>query len=149
MQIKQQLMIGLKAGFVMGISLFITGAIAAYIFYGPAMAPAGKFEADQMNPLYFIWTKLAIGIVFGIFFVVLYERLPLHHRIKGIADGVKYASVLWLAISLWNLSHPFVYEFHKTNWYNELFWHIYTLGGFLGYGITVGYLYRKVVSDLT
>jgi hypothetical protein len=68
---------GSIAGLVMGISLFIGGAILARIVYGPQMAPEGKFKTDQMNPFYFIWTKFIIGIIFGILFTFIYEKLPL------------------------------------------------------------------------
>ena len=132
---------GSIAGLVMGISLFIGGAILARIFYGPQMAPEGKFKASQMNPFYFIWTKLMIGIIFGIIFTFLYEKLPLVKRISSIRKGLKYAFFFWLIISLWNLSHPVMYE--TFDFQNNIFWLLYTLCGFAGYGLTIGFLYKK------
>lgn len=138
---KRILKIGIISGLTMGVSLFIGGAISARIFYGPAMAPEGKFEADKINPVYFIWTKLLIGVIFGILFTYVYEKLPLARRITGMLQGIKYAFVFWLVISLWNLSHPLLYE--SFDYRNQFFWLIYTLCGFLGFGFSIGGLYKK------
>jgi hypothetical protein len=143
MNTKKLILVGVIAGLIMGIALFITGAIASQIVYGPQMAPEGKFEPEQMNPGYFIWTKLAIGVVFGIFFILLYEALPLSKRITNIHTGLLYAFILWLVISLWNLSHPLVYDLDTINWQDKIFWMIYTLGGFLGYGFAIGVAYKR------
>jgi len=135
------LLTGTIAGLVMGIALFLTGAIAAFFIYGPQMAPEGKFEPSQMNPAYFIWTKLLIGWFFGLLFTYIYAKLRSHLPSKGALRGVIFAFSLWIVISLWGISHPLMYETIVTR--NQLFWHIYTLGGFLAYGATVGFLYRK------
>lgn len=75
MGIRKIVIVGIIAGLIMGITLFISGAILAKIIYGPQMAPAGKFEPSQLNPFYFIWTKLVIGIFFGILFTFIKEYL--------------------------------------------------------------------------
>ena len=45
---------GIYSGIAMWIALFIGGAIFAKIFYGPEMAPKGKFNESQLNAFYFI-----------------------------------------------------------------------------------------------
>jgi len=141
MSLKNILFTGTIAGLVMGIALFLTGAIAAFFVYGPQMAPEGKFEPSQMNPAYFLWTKLLIGWFFGLLFTFIYAKVQAIVPSKGIWRGLIFAFALWLVISLWAISHPLVYETVATR--DQLFWHIYTLGGFLGYGATVGLLNRK------
>lgn len=142
MGIKKIVIVGIIAGLIMGITLFISGAILARIIYGPQMAPAGKFEPDQLNPFYFIWTKLVIGVFFGILFTFVYEKLPLSNRIKGPIQGLKNAFIFWLVISLWNLSHPLMYE--SINYSNQLFWLLYTLFGFLSFGYVLGFKYKLI-----
>lgn len=141
MNLKKIILTGTISGLVFGIVLFIGGAITGGIVYGAQMAPAGKFSPDQMNVFYFIWTKLVIGIFFGILFLLVYEKLPLKKRIKNIWQGIIYGFVFWLVISLWNLSHPLVYE--SINFTNQLFWLLYTLWGFLAYGGLLGYFYKR------
>jgi hypothetical protein len=68
MNTKKILITGTVSGLVMGITLFIAGAIFSRIIYGPQFAPPGKFEPEQLNAFYFIWTKLLIGFFFGIMF---------------------------------------------------------------------------------
>ena len=51
---KRIIKFGIYSGIAMWISLFIGGAILARIFYGPDMAPEGKFDESQMNAFYFI-----------------------------------------------------------------------------------------------
>jgi len=112
------------------------------------LAPEGKFDPEQLNAWYFIWTKLVIGIIFGVLFIILYEALPVSKRMQGIGDGLKYAFMLWVVINLWELSHPLVYNIDTLNWQDQIFWLIYTLGGFLGYGLAVGYAYKKQRENL-
>jgi hypothetical protein len=128
----------------MWISLFIGGVILARIFYGPDMAPKGKFDESQMNAFYFIWTKLVIGIFFGILFTAVCDALSFSKRILGPLKGLKYSFVFWLIMSLWNLSHPLVYG--PINYTDQIFWLLYTLAGFLGLGSTLGFLYKKSVT---
>jgi len=141
MGIRKIIIAGVLSGLIMGITLFIAGAILARIVYGPQMAPTGKFETSQLNPFYFIWTKLLIGIFFGILFTFFYEKLPLVARIKKPIQGLKYAFLFWLVITLWNLSHPVVYE--SINYSNQLFWLLYTLAGFLAFGFVLGIIYKR------
>jgi len=136
---------GTIAGLAMGVSLFIGGAILARIVYGSQMAPEGKFKTSQMNPFYFVWTKLVIGVIFGILFTFIYERLPLFKKISSIGQGLKYAFFFWLVISLWNLSHPIIYE--SFDFQNRIFWLLYTLCGFIGFGGTLGLLYKKQIVN--
>jgi hypothetical protein len=49
MKIKKVLLAGFISGLIMGIALFLSGAIASRIVYGPEMVPEGKFEPDQIN----------------------------------------------------------------------------------------------------
>ncbi len=126
----------------MGVTLFFVGAIASWIVYGPQFAPEGKFEPEQLNAWYFIWTKLVMGVFFGVLLTALYERLPLSKRIDGVLGGLKYAFWLWVVVYLWELSHPLVYETLDVQ--NQVFWMIYTLGGFLGYGFALGYAYKRI-----
>lgn len=144
MKLKRTILIGVIAGLAMGLALFITGAIASRFVYGPQMAPAGKFKPDQINASYFIWTKLVIGMFFGVLLAVLYERLPLAKRIGGVLDGLKYSFWLWLVVYLWGLSHPFVYTMHESLNKDQFFWMVYTLGGFLGLGIAFGWLRKRL-----
>jgi hypothetical protein len=141
---KKVLVTGIVAGLAMGLALMITGAIAAYVIYGPQMAPDGKFEQNQMNAVYFLWTKLVIGLCFGLLFTFVFGKIQAGLGSKGVWQGILYAVVLWFLISLWAISHPLVYEgAAKVASKDQVFWHIYTLGGFLGYGLALGLLGRK------
>ncbi|OQX84047.1 hypothetical protein B6D60_09800, partial [candidate division KSB1 bacterium 4484_87] len=91
MRTKQIIINGLISGLIMGITLFIAGAIFSRIIYGPQFAPSGKFEPEQLNAWYFIWTKLLIGAFFGLLFAVLYEILPLAKRLTSGWKGAQYS----------------------------------------------------------
>jgi len=144
MNLRKILVSGTISGLIMGIALFIVGAIFSRIIYGPQFAPTGKFEPEQLNAFYFIWTKLLIGIFFGIVFTFFYETLPLSRRIRGPAQGVKYSLLFWLVLTLWDISHPFTYGSLYTK--DQLFWLIYTLGGFLSFGWAIGLFYKKYIT---
>jgi hypothetical protein len=139
---KDTVLIGIAAGLVMGVALFIAGAVAGRVVYGPQMAPEGKFEPEQLNALYFFWTKLLIGAFFGVLLSLLYESLPLSHRIHTIRQGVTYALSLWLILYLWGLSHPLVYGTPDLR--GQLFWLVYTLGGFAALGAAFAYLRQRL-----
>jgi hypothetical protein len=141
MQLKKIFMAGTISGISMGIFLFIGGAILSRIIYGPQFAPPGKFKPEQINPFYFIWTKLLIGWFFGLLFTYIYELLPLQIKINGILRGLKYGFVFWLVLSLWNISHPLVYG--SLNVPDQIFWILYQLVGFMAFGVTLGYIYKK------
>ncbi len=141
MSTKKMLIAGVVSGLVMGVTLFIAGVIFSRIVYGPGFAPPGKFEPEQLNAWYFIWTKLLIGVFFGVVFTFLYEKLPLSRRISGPLQGVKYSFIFWLALTLWDISHPFTYGSICDK--DQLFWVIYTLCGFLGFGYMIGIFYKK------
>ena len=133
--------VGLIAGLAMGLSLFVVGAVASRLVYGPQFAPPGKFEPSQLNPWYFMWTKALIGAFFGVLLTVLYELLPMARRIATVRGGLVYAACLWLVVYLWGLSHPLIYGTVSAR--DELFWLVYSLGGFLGFGAALGTLYRR------
>ena len=114
------------------------------IIYGPQFAPEGKFDPEQLNAWYFIWTKILIEVFFGILFTLLYEGLPIKKRISSAFVGLKYGFLLWLAISLWNISHPLIYG--SINDKDQLCWLVYSLFGFLAYGFTLGYLYKSIIK---
>jgi len=141
MRIIKIIVAGLIAGLVMGVALFLTGVIAAFFVFGSEMASAGKFAEWQMDAWYFFWTKLVIGVLFGILFALIYAKLYTSERC-GALRGLLYAVTLWLVISLWGISHPLVYG--SIDIHNQLFWHIYTLGGFLAYGITLGFICKRL-----
>ncbi len=142
------IVLGVAAGVVMALALFITGAVAARLVYGPSMVPEGKFTADQINAGYFLWTKLLIGVFFGVLLSVLYEMLPLAKRISGVRAGLVYAFLLWVVVYLWGLSHPFVYEMHWSMDRSQVFWMVYTLGGYLGLGLGYGGLRGRLLGRL-
>ena len=142
MSLKKILLTGTIAGLVMGIALFLTGAVAAFFTYGPQMAPEGKFEPSQMNPAYFIWTKLLIGWFFGLLFTFVYAKIYPRLPLRGFLRGLLFAVSLWLVVSLWGISHPLVYG--PIVLQHQIFWEIYTLGGFLGYGLALGFLARAI-----
>ena len=141
MRTKRIIMIGALSGLILGITLFIGGAIASRIIYGPQFVPDGKFEPSQINPFYFFWTKIVIGLFFGLLFSTVYELLPLAKRINSCWKGLKYGFIFWTVITLWDLSHPLIYDSIYTK--DQLFWNIYTLIGFLGFGVMFGYLCKK------
>lgn len=145
MKTKRIIITGSVSGLTMGIALFIAGAVFSRIIYGPQFAPPGKFEPQQLNAWYFIWTKLLIGIFFGVLFTFLYKILPLSKRITGAWKGLKYAFLFWLAISLWNVSHPLIYGSFDNK--NELFWLLYSLCGFLAFGYTLGCFYKRITKE--
>ena len=138
---KKILFKGIISGLIMGIALFLTGAIASRIIYGHQMVPEGKFEPKQINVWYFIWTKLLIGCFFGIIFTWVFSKINKYMNFSGTLKGLLFGFILWLIISLWGISHPLMYETIATK--NQLFWNIYTLGGFLAYGATIGSIFKK------
>lgn len=142
MEIRKGLVAGLVAGIVMGIALFVVGAIASRIIYGPGFVPPGKFEPEQINARYFLWTKLAIGVSLGVFFGLIYAGLSPLMRRQGALSGFYYGFWLWLIITMWDISHPLVYG--SMNVQHQIFWLIYSLGGFLAYGATLGYVYKRL-----
>ena len=141
MQVKRIIADGTISGLSMGAFLFIGGAILSRIIYGPQFAPPGKFEPEQINAFYFIWTKLLIGWFFGVLFTVAYELLPLRKRLSGAMDGLKYGFGFWFVTSLWNLSHPLVYG--SVNVPDQVFWVLYQLVGFLVLGAVLGYINKR------
>ena len=144
MKTKRIITAGLVSGLTMGITLFIAGAIFSRIIYGPQFAPPGKFEPEQLNAWYFIWTKLLIGIFFGLLFTLLYEILPLSKRLTSGWKGLQFSFLFWLVISLWNISHPLIYGSFNTK--NELFWLLYSLCGYLAFGYTLGLFYKRTAK---
>ena len=144
MPIKRVLLAGIVAGILMGVALFVVGAIAARVVYGPGMAPEEKFEDEQMKAWYFIWTKLLIGVVFGVLFSVVVGVFPLRKQFAGAPLGLLAGFVFWFLISLWNLSHPLVYGPPPDR--DSLFWLVYTLGGFLALGASLGLVHGRIVS---
>lgn len=141
MQLKKTIAAGTISGLVMGLCLFVGGAIFSRLIYGPQFVPPGKFEPEQINPFFFMWTKLLIGWFFGILFALAYEFLPLQIRFTGAIHGLKYALVFWFLTSLWNLSHPLIYG--SINVPDQIFWLLYQLVGFLGLGATLGYMTKR------
>jgi hypothetical protein len=145
-RVSRVVLLGVAAGVVMAVALFITGAVAARLVYGPRMVPEGKFTADQINAGYFLWTKLLIGVFFGVVLSALYEVLPLAKRLAGARDGLLYAFLLWAVVYLWGLSHPLVYEMQWSIDKDQLFWMVYTLGGYLGLGLAYGALRTRILG---
>jgi hypothetical protein len=141
MHIKKVVVDGAVAGLAMGLFLFLGGAVLSRIVYGPQFAPPGKFKPEQLNAFYFVWTKLVIGWIFGILFVLAYELLPLSQRLRGALQGMRYAFSFWLLLTLWSLSHPVVYG--TLNVPDQTFWVLYQLVGFLGFGAVLGALYKR------
>jgi|GEM_PF-1072455 len=141
MNTKKVIIAGCISGLVMGVILFLSGAIVSRIVYGPQFAPDGKFDPSQLNPFYFIWTKIVIGIFFGLLFTMLYEKLPLTKKISSCLKGLQWGFVFWIIVSLWSISHPLVYGSFQSK--NELFWSIYSLSGFLALGCSFGFLCKK------
>ena len=139
--IRKAIVVGVLAGLIMGVFLFVVGGVASRVVYGPQMAPEGKFDPEQLNAWYFIWTKLVMGVFFGVLFALIYEALPLSRRISSVLGGLKYAFWLWVVVYLWGLSHPLMYETLDVR--NQVFWLIYTLGGFVGYGLAFGQAYKR------
>jgi hypothetical protein len=144
MRIKNFFINGTISGLMMGVFLFIGGALFSRIVYGPQFVPPGKFEPEQINAFYFFWTKLLIGWFFGLFFTFVYEMLPLRTKMNGVIDGLRYGFVFWLLMSLWNISHPLVYG--TVNVPEETFWLSYQLVGYLALGATLGHIYKKRVQ---
>jgi len=142
MRLRNEALAGGTAGLFMGLVLFIAGAVASRIIYGPQFAPDGKFEPSQINPLYFVWTKLAIGCVFGILLSLFYAGIPLADRLVTVRRGLKYGLVLWLVVWLWNISHPIVYGSAVGR--DQIFWLVYSLAGFLGLGGALGFMRRRL-----
>ena len=141
MTMRKTILTGIISGMIMGVTLFLSGAIVSRIIYGPQFAPDGKFEPSQLNPFYFIWTKIAIGIFFGLLFTILYEKLPLAKKISSGLKGLQWGFIFWIAVSLWGISHPLVYGSFQSK--NEIFWLIYSLSGFLTVGYTFGRLCKN------
>jgi uncharacterized membrane protein YeaQ/YmgE (transglycosylase-associated protein family) len=133
---------GAASGLIMGIALFIMGAITARLIYGPQMMPDGKFEPEQINVLYFLWTKLVIGLFFGIIFTWIYSKFYSLISLPNVLKGLLFSFILWLIISMWDISHPLMFDKDFIN-KDRIFWTIYTLSSFLIYGVFIGLIYRK------
>jgi hypothetical protein len=101
---------------------------------------------SRVSAGYFLWTKLLIGVFFGVVLSAFHEMPPLTRRIAGIRDGLPYAFLLWVVVYLWGLSHPLVYEMRWSIDKNQVFWMVYTLGGFLGFGLAFGGLRKRVLG---
>lgn len=144
MNLKKILITGTAAGLAMGLALLLTGAVASYLLYGTWTAPLDTFGPSRMNTAYFLWTRLLIGWLFGLLLTLIYAKVRLVLAAKGIRRGLRFAFAVWLVLSLWEISHPLVYE-RLANVFttDRLFWNIYTLGGFLGYGFVLGLLSRN------
>jgi hypothetical protein len=140
-KIRNIIVTGTISGILMGISLFIGGAVLARIIYGPQFVPPDKFEPEQINAFYFFWTKIVIGWFFGLLFTFVYEMLPLSKRITGIFQGLKYGFIFWLILALWGLSHPLIYGPLEIN--DQVFWLLYELCGFVGFGASFGFIYGR------
>jgi len=138
---KRILKYGIISGLLMGIGLFIGGAIFSRIIYGPQFAPPGKFDPEQINAFYFIWTKLVIGIFFGLLLTFVYEKMPLTKRMKSPLQGLTCGFFTWLVITLWDISHPLIYG--SLNDRDQVFWILYSLAGFLTLGFFLGVFYKK------
>ncbi|GAB4334416.1 MAG: hypothetical protein Kow0037_13130 [Calditrichia bacterium] len=145
MKIQRLLLAGAICGLAMGITLFFAGAIFSRIIYGPQFAPAGKFDPEQLNAWYFIWTKLLIGLFFGILFTAAYQLLPLKHRFRSGRAGLLFGFLFWLVQELWNISHPLIYGNFSPR--NELFWAVYTLSGFLMFGFLLGRFFARYEDE--
>jgi hypothetical protein len=141
MKIRRLLITGIVSGLFMGVILFIAGAVFSRLIYGPQMAPSGKFDPEELNAWYFIWTKLVIGVFFGLVLTIIYDKLPLQNKFKSGLAGLKYGFVFWLAMSLWNISHPLIYGSFESQ--DRLFWLVYSLFGFLALGYGMGWFYRR------
>jgi len=141
MNFTRTLKIGIISGLVMGCFLFIGGAITSRIIYGPQFAPDGKFDPARMKAFYFIWTKLVIGVFFGVLFAFAAEFSGLMGKIKGFWQGIGCGVLFWLIISIWNISHPLIYGSFSVQ--NETFWLIYSLWGFAALGGMFGRFGKK------
>lgn len=142
MRLRTEVLAGGIAGTLMGLVLFAGGAVASRLIYGPQFAPDGKFEPSQINPFYFLWTKLLIGAVFGVLLSMIYANMPLSSRLVTARRGLKYGFLAWLVIWLWNISHPLVYG--SIGGRDQLFWLVYSLFGFLGLGGALGLVRRRL-----
>ena len=143
MRLRNEAVAGGIAGSLMGLVLFVVGAVASRAIYGPQFAPDGKFEPSQINAFYFLWTKLVIGGAFGLLLSLIYAKMPLASRLVTVRRGFKYGFLMWFVVWLWNVSHPLVYG--SVGGKDQLFWLIYSLFGFLGLGAALG-LMRKRLS---
>jgi hypothetical protein len=141
-RLRKEVAAGGVAGVIMGLVLFVVGAIASRVIYGPQFAPDGKFEPSQINPFYFFWTKLAIGGAFGILLSLIYAGMPLSSRLATMRRGVKYGFLAWFVIWLWNISHRLVYG--SVGGRDQLFWLIYSLFGFLALGAGLGFMRKRL-----
>ena len=141
MRIGKTVTAGLISGLAMGMCLFIGGAILSRIFYGPQFVPEGKFEPEQVNAFFFFWTKIAIGLFFGLLFAFAHELLPLRNKITGAFKGLQYGFIYWLLFALWQFSHPLIYG--PLNLNDNTFWVLYQLCGFLGLGASIGSIYKR------
>lgn len=54
-------------------------------------------------------------------------------RGEGALKGLYYGFGIWLITYLWNAFRPLVYG--PINVRDQIFWLIYTMGGFLAYGV--------------
>ena len=144
LKIKDIILTGTISGVVMGLFLFLGGAILARIIYGPQFTPPGKFEPEQINAFYFFWTKIVIGWFFGLLFTIVYEMLPLNKRFTGVVHGLKYGFIFWLILALWAVSHPLIYGPIKFD--DQIFWPFYQLFGFLGLGGSLGFMYGRKIQ---
>jgi len=132
---------GILSGLIMGIGLFVGGAVCSRIIYGPQFAPPGKFEPSRIKAFYFIWTKLLIGAFFGLLAAFFLEASSLSKRMRSPLQGAGLGFFIWFAFSLWDISHPLVYGPGIGR--DRLFWLLYSLTGFLALGCSLGWFYKR------
>jgi len=133
--------IGAIAGIVYGTIVFLTNTVSAYIgIYGQI---PGTMESPYLTDIGFMMSQLGAhivfnliwGAVFGVFFVIFYDRVPG----KGVLKGLYFALIILFITSLRVAIYDFAYGFFilAENW------SIAGLIPAIGYGLTIGYLYKK------
>jgi hypothetical protein len=143
-------LLGIPVGFVMGLVLFMVGAILAMIFWQGA--PPGKFSEEMIppliylltklgiqvklvSPIYFLLTKLGFGIVLGAIYGLIYSRIAPLLPTKRIYRALLFGAGLWFvaAFPIFQITLA-----AKT----DIFWQAYSFGGLFLFGLIFGILYK-------
>ena len=131
---KNPIMAGLIAGFLSGISMFISSISGLYDLFSvfPGLMPYDVQTLAIFNIIHgSIW-----GIIFSIFYSLFYEYVPS----KGIKKGIIYGIIIWIIAPIHRSGVAAMYGWH--------IWAIpYTIATFISigivYGLVLGILYKK------
>ena len=131
---KNPIMVGLIAGFLSGISMFISSISGLYDLFSvlPVIFPVYMHTIALVNIIQgTIW-----GVIFGAFYALVYDYIPG----KGVKKGLVYGLIIWIIVIIRPAFIGVVHGYYR--------WAIpWTIVGFFSvaitYGLLIGFFYKK------